>query len=227
MRSSIIIPVLNEEKAIEGCLEQFRDAEGIETIVVDGGSCDRTREAVEAYGFARFVRSPRPGLGFQMNRGAKAASGDVLLFLHADTFLPADGLRMIRCSLRNPKAVGGRFRLGFSEATRAFRLIVVFSTLRSRYLRITYGDQGIYVRRSVFERVGGFPLLRIFGDSEFCSTVSELGRFVLLGAEVRTSTRRWRSDGIFRTVIWMWILRLLYLCSVPNDRLCRLYRDVR
>ncbi len=227
LRISVIIPVVNEEASIGACLEQFRDADGVEVTVVDGGSSDGTQAVVAAYDFARWLTPSRPGRALQMNCGAEASSGDVLLFLHADTTLPEGGLRMIAQSLADPKVVGGRFRLGLSEDRWAFRVIASLSTLRSRCLGISYGDQGIYVWRSVFQRVGGFPLLQIFEDSEFCSAVSRLGRFVMVDARVCSSTRRWRRWGIFQTVIWMWALRVLYACSVSDARLSRWYRHVR
>ncbi len=224
---SVIIPVFNEATTVSACLDQFRGLEGTEVVVVDGGSTDRTKELVETSEVARWVSSPQTGRGPQMNTGVQSTSGDVLLFLHADTSLPDGWRRMILDSLSDPEVVGGRFRLGLTEDSLSYRLIATASTLRSRYLRITYGDQGIYVRRSVFEHVGGFPPVQIFEDSEFCSRVSKMGRFVMLNARVRSSTRRWRRWGVFRTVIWMWLFRVLYLCSVSDARLSRWYRDVR
>ncbi len=227
MQISVIIPVVNEAEAIAGCLAQFRGQRNVEVIVVDGGSRDGTQDRTRAAGVARLVTSPKSGRSVQLNRGAKLASGDVLLFLHADTLLPDGAARMIRESLRDPGVAGGSFRMGLSEDTWMFRTIAFLSTMRSRYLGITYGDQGIYVRRAVFERVAGFPEVALFEDSEFCAAVRKLGRFVLLDGSVRTSTRRWRRWGVVPTILRMWMLRILYLCSVSDKRLCRLYRDVR
>ena len=210
-----------------GCLGQFRGQRNLEVIVVDGGSRDGTRDRARATGIARLVTSPRSGRSAQLNRGASVASGDVLLFLHADTLLPDGAIRMIRKSLEDPDVAGGSFRLGLSEDTWTFRTIAFLATMRSRYLGVTYGDQGIYVRRAVFDRVAGFPEVALFEDSEFCAAVRKLGRFVLLDGSVRTSTRRWRRWGVATTILWMWTLRILYLCSVSDKRLCRLYRDVR
>ena len=227
LQVSVIIPVVNEAGAIDRCLAQFRGQRNVEVIVVDGGSCDGTRERVRATGTVRLVTSPRSSRSVQMNRGARSSTGDVLLFLHADTYLPAGGIRMILESLEKPDVVGGRFRMGLSEDTWIFRAIALLSTMRSRYLRVTYGDQGIYVRRCVFDRVAGFPDVALFEDSEFCAAVSKLGRFVLLDGSVLTSTRRWRRWGVVTSVIWMWTIRILYLCSVSDKWLSRLYRDVR
>lgn len=224
MQISVIIPVLNEEAVIGACLAQFCGVEDVELIVVDGGSTDDTQEVVEALGRAQWVQVGKAGRALQMNAGVERATGDVFLFLHADTFLPSDGLMLIRDSLRVFGVVGGRFRLGLSEETIGFRLVAFFSTLRSRYLGITYGDQGIYVRREIFNAVGGFPPLQLFEDSEFCARVARIGKFVMLNARVCSSTRRWRKWGFVRTVVEMWVLRLLYACSVSDVTLSRWYR---
>jgi rSAM/selenodomain-associated transferase 2 len=223
-RISVIIPVLNEEGTIGRCLDQFRDTRGVEVIVVDGGSTDRTREVTAGHGFVRWIVSSHTGRAPQMNLGAGTATGEVLLFLHSDTVLPGRAIPMILLSLEDPEVVGGRFRLGLSEETGAFRWIAALSTLRSRYLGITYGDQAIYVRRKAFEDVGGFPPLQLFEDSEFCTALARTGRFVMLDAAARSSTRRWRRWGIARTVAWMWALRLLYSLGVSDRRLVRWYR---
>jgi len=221
---SVIIPVLNEEAVIGACLAQFCGVEDVELIVVDGGSTDSTKKMVEARGGAQWVQVGKAGRALQMNAGAECATGDVFLFLHADTFLPSGGLMLIRDSLRVSGVVGGRFRLGLSEKTIGFRLVAFLSTLRSRYLGITYGDQGIYVRRETFLAVGGFPSLQLFEDSEFCSRVACAGKFVMLKAQVCSSTRRWRKWGFVRTVVEMWVLRILYTFSVSDITLSRWYR---
>ncbi|MDA0746263.1 MAG: TIGR04283 family arsenosugar biosynthesis glycosyltransferase [bacterium] len=227
MKINVIIPAYNEAETIGYCLRQFCRKEGVEVVVVDGGSSDGMRQVVEDSGVARWVLSPQKGRAFQMNYGAQVTRGEILLFLHADTFLPESGLGLIREVMRQPQVVGGRFPLKLSEGTPVFRLISFLSTLRSQYLGITYGDQGIFARRSVFEAVRGFPDLQIFEDSEFCSALSRKGRFVMLDEPVCSSTRRWKRGGVFRTVLWMWVLRLLFTCSVSDVRLNRWYRDVR
>ena len=221
----MIIPVLNEEAVIGACLAQFCGVEDVELIVVDGGSKDETQKVVKAGGRAQWLQVGKAGRALQMNAGAERATGDVLLFLHADTFLPSDGLMLIRNSLRVSGVVGGRFQLGLSEMTIGFRLVAFLSTLRSRYLGITYGDQGIYVRREAFNVVGGFPSLQLFEDSEFCSRVARVGKFVMLNAQVCSSTRRWREWGFVRTVLEMWVLRILYTFSVSDVTLSRWYKN--
>jgi hypothetical protein len=129
--------------------------------------------------------------------------------------------------MKGEDVLGGRFRLGLAETGIGFQLIAYLSTLRSKYLGITYGDQGIFARRGVFDAVGGYPALHLFEDSEFCSLVAQRGKFVMLPAQVCSSTRRWRKWGVVKTVIWMWLLRMLFTCGVSDKTLSRWYRTVR
>ncbi len=227
MQISVIIPVLNEVASIQKCLDQFGKEDSIDVVVVDGGSTDGTPDLVFAAGIGRCVFSPTKGRASQMNWGAQHAVGDVLLFLHADTFLPPNGLSLIRDTMANQHVVGGRFELGLAEAGMGFRWIAYLSTLRSKLLGITYGDQGIFVRRDVFRSVGGYPMRDLFEDSEFCNVVKKCGKFVMLPAQVCSSTRRWRKWGVVRTVIWMWLLRVMFVCGVSDKTLSRWYRSVR
>lgn len=222
----MIIPVLNESGTIRDCLDQFEGDDCVEVIVVDGGSTDDTASIVSSAGVS-LIEAPQPGRSVQMNAGADQAHGSILLFLHADCRLPSTWRSDVRSLMASRDVVGGRFRLGISERTLSFRLIAFFSTLRSRFLGITYGDQAIFVRRSVFDEVGGFPQRMIFEDSEFCDAVSRLGRFEMARTAVISSSRRWRAWGVWRTVVRMWVLRLMYACSVSDERLVGMYRNVR
>lgn len=227
MQISVIIPVLNEAASIQKCLEQFHEEDAIDVVVVDGGSTDGTPDIVASSGIGRCVLSAQKGRASQMNFGAQQTVGDVFLFLHADTFLPSNGLSLIREVMAYDGVVGGRFELGLAETGFGFRLIAILSTLRSKFLGITYGDQGIFVKRDTFQAVGGYPALELFEDSEFCNAVKSCGRFVMLPAQVCSSTRRWRKWGVVRTVIWMWLLRVLFVCGISDQTLSRWYRAVR
>jgi len=224
---SVIIPVLNEVASIQKCLEQFHQEDLIDVVVVDGGSTDGTPDVVASSMIGQCVLSPKPGRAAQMNFGAEKAVGDVFLFLHADTFLPPNGLALIREVVAKQNVVGGRFELGLAETRLGFRLIAYLSTLRSKFLGITYGDQGIFVRRDIFQAVGGYPALELFEDSEFCNAVKSRGKFVMLPAQVCSSTRRWQKWGVVRTVIWMWVLRVLFVCGISDKTLSQWYRAVR
>jgi len=225
-RLSVIVPVLNEEAAIIGCLESLREPPELEVLVVDGGSSDRTRERAMEAGVGRLLQSPTAGRAAQMNHAAGEAAGEILLFLHADTRLPEGWVDEV-CGAVAGGAVGGRFRLGFDDSSPAFRLIGIMSTWRSRFLGITYGDQAIFATRSAFDGVGGFPERRIFEDSEFSDAISTFGRFDLLNEAVITSARRWRERGPLRTVLRMWCLRILYTLGLPDQTLSQWYADVR
>lgn len=224
---TVIIPALDESEVIGDCLKQFEGLAGVEVLVVDGGSQDATPRLVREANVGELLTSDLQGRSYQMNTGASHARGSILLFLHADCLLPQSWLSDVRAALSDNEVLGGRFRLGISEHTLSFRLIAFFSTLRSRLLGITYGDQAIFVRNRVFEDVGGFPPRLIFEDSELCDDLVRKGRFVLTDSVVISSSRRWRECGVLWTVLRMWFLRLLYCLSVSDERLNRLYRNVR
>ena len=225
MRLSIIIPVLNEERTIAATLADLDRVEAAEVIVVDGGSTDRTAESVRATS-ARLVVSPR-GRAAQMNAGARQAAGDVLLFLHADTKLPAGASRDIRECMADPCCVGGRFDIRLDSTRPLLRLVGRMISLRSRLTRVATGDQAIFVRRAVFERLGGFPEIPLMEDVAFSRALKKAGRIACLRARVTSSARRWEQHGAVRTILLMWVLKLLYLAGVPPTRLKRLYGEAR
>lgn len=225
MRLSIIIPVLNEERTIAAALADLDRAEAGEVIVVDGGSTDRTAAIVRATS-ARLVASPR-GRAAQMNAGAREAAGDVLLFLHADTKLPAGASRDIRECMADTRCVGGRFDIRLDSPRPLLRLVGRMISLRSRLTRVATGDQAIFARRAVFERLGGFPEIPLMEDVAFSRALKKAGRVACLRARVTSSARRWEKHGAVRTILLMWALKLLYLAGVPPARLKRLYGDAR
>jgi rSAM/selenodomain-associated transferase 2 len=225
MRLSIIIPVLNEEKTIAPTLEHLKPLMPDEIIVVDGGSTDRTREIVSSLN-ATLLPSP-PERSRQMNHGAKAATGDILLFLHADTLLPASALPEIRSALEDLQYIGGRFDVSLDHKGVVFKLIGSLISLRSRLTRVATGDQAIFVRRRIFEEMGGFPDIPIMEDIAFSRALKKKGRIACLRSRVLTSARRWEQEGVWRTILKMWLLRFLFLMGISPVRLKQFYADAR
>jgi rSAM/selenodomain-associated transferase 2 len=225
MRISVICPVLNEEKTIGDTLEALLPLKPDELIVVDGRSSDGTREICRKRG-VEILTAPR-GRAAQMNCGAAHAGGDVLLFLHADTRLPPTAFSDIRRALRDPRCVGGRFDVRLDGDHWMLRVIGAMISLRSRLSKVGTGDQGIFVRRSLFEEMGGFPEIPLMEDIAFCRALKRLGVVACLKSKVITSARRWESDGVWRTIFRMWTLKSLYLLGVSPQRLKQFYDDAR
>jgi len=196
-RISVVIPTLNEAGDLPGTLACLAGSDDVETIVVDGGSHDGTPEIARRAG-CRVLQSP-PGRALQLNTGADAASGELLLFLHADTRLPIGFASAVRSTLGRPGVVGGAFRLRIDAPGWPLRVIERTVTVRSRLLQMPYGDQGVFVRAAAFHRIGGFPLLPIMDDFEFIRRLRRHGRIRTVGLSATTSARRWRRLGPWRT----------------------------
>ena len=225
MRITVVIPVLNEEKVIAATLAALMASAPDEVIVVDGGSKDRTRAIIEQTG-APLLSSPR-GRARQMNRGAKEANGDVILFLHADTLLPPSAMEDIRAALSDSECIGGRFDVELEGDHWALKWIGMMISLRSRVTKVATGDQAIFVRRKVFEEVGGFPDIPLMEDIAFCQMLRKNGRLACLKSRVVTSARRWETEGVWRTILKMWTLKLLFLAGISPFRLKQFYGDAR
>ncbi|RJP25315.1 MAG: glycosyltransferase [Deltaproteobacteria bacterium] len=215
---SVVIPTLDEEAALPGTIRSCREAGECELVVADGGSADRTLEI--ARGTADAVVSAPRGRALQMNAGAAAARGGVLLFLHADTLLPPGGLADVSAALEDPSVVGGAFRveLAASPETSAYvraalRIAGGGINLRSRLTRSYTGDQAIFLRAAAFGEIGGFPRIPLMEDVELSRRMTRIGKTVLLAPCVRPSGRRWEEWGPAGTIALMWRLRVAYLCG--------------
>jgi rSAM/selenodomain-associated transferase 2 len=227
MTISVIIPTLNEEETIRATLDRLSHPDFSQVLVVDGGSRDGTLRAVAAAAPTAKVLTSPMGRARQMNAGAAAATGDVLLFLHADTLLPATAAEDIQAAFGDSDVVGGRFDARLDHDRGIFWVICRMMSWRSRLTGIATGDQAIFVRRTVFEGIGGFPDIPIMEDIAFSARLKQAGRVAALRSCVVTSARRWERQGPVPTILLMWWLRLLFFLGVKPDRLKRLYVDVR
>ena len=229
MTIALIIPVLNEQDTLPRLLTNVRGMGFQEIIVVDGGSQDRTRESVQPFldpaspEGVQWIPSAR-GRAVQMNAGAANARADVLVFLHADTDLPDSAVRTIRQAMADASCVGGRFDVRFPVDTGWAWVISRMMNLRSRWSGICTGDQTLFVRRSIFERLGGFAPIPLMEDIEFSRRLKKTGRVIALREHVTTSFRRWERGGPLRTILRMWTLRFLYW-SGCNPKTLRQYYD--
>tara|TARA_B100001971_G_C18126326_1_gene502262 strand:- start:82 stop:768 length:687 start_codon:yes stop_codon:yes gene_type:complete len=225
---SVIIPTLNEESTIAQTLECLytlaHDGITLEVLVVDGGSQDRTQALVRDR--ARVLISA-PSRAGQMNAGAREATGNVLLFLHADTLLPETALQDIRVALSDPAIVGGRFDARTDHDTGLLWIVCRLVSLRSRITRIATGDQAIFVRRDVFHSMGGYADIPLMEDVELTRRLKARGTIAMLRSCVITSARRWQTDGILYTIFLMWTFRFLFFVGVNPFRLKQLYKDIR
>jgi rSAM/selenodomain-associated transferase 2 len=216
-RISIVIPAYNEATAIGAVIDRAAAGAPREIIVADGGSSDDTAAVAEARG-ARVVRSD-PGRGRQMNRAVAAASGEVLLFLHADTLLPAGFEEHVVRVLDRAGVCAGAFRLAIDGPHRALRVIERAINWRSRVLDMPYGDQAIFVKAATFRRAGGFPDAAAMEDFELVRRLRRLGRIAIAPAAVVTSARRWRRYGVWRTTALNQACVAAYLLGVSPDRI--------
>lgn len=218
---SVVIPTLNEAGGIAEVVRRAREPGVGEVIVVDGGSTDSTRALAQT--LADVVCSAPRGRARQMNEGAARAGGEILLFLHADTLLPTGFAAAVTAACSCAGVVGGRFDLDLFPSTPVLRLTATLINWRSRLSRIATGDQAIFVRREVFERLGGYPDIPLMEDVELSRRLKRAGRLVCLRHRVTTSSRRWQTHGVVRTILLMWRLRVLYWAGVSPERLSRMY----
>ena len=221
---SVIMPVLNEAKILEKTLSRLQpELKSHELIVVDGGSTDDSVGIAGKYG--RVITSER-GRAKQLNAGAAAATGDIIIFLHADIWLESGALAAIGTALSSGY-VGGGFRQKIDGKCFLYRLIEIAGNMRGKYLKVFYGDSGIFLTRTDFEKIGGFPDVPILEEMEFSRDLRRLGKTTLLTPYIHISARRWEARGIVRTTLNNWFITLLYFFGVSPGKLAKLYRHIR
>ena len=220
---SVIVPTLNEARVLYGTLESLREIRrrGHEIVLVDGGSMDATLDCARPH-VDQIVFAKR-GRARQMNAGAAHASGDVLLFLHADTRLPKLADVGVLLELARTGRNWGRFDVSLTGMHPLFRVIERMMSLRSRLTGIATGDQAIFVERRLFESVGGFPDIPLMEDVALSHALRQHGRPVCLWHRVQTSSRRWEENGIARTVLTMWYARAAFALGADPEALARAY----
>lgn len=227
MTVSFIIPTLNEETVIQKTLDclQAERANGHEIVLVDGGSQDQTIPLAREY--VDHIIQSAAGRSVQMNRGATASQGDILCFLHADTLAPIDCAAVIEEAVTKTGRPWGRFDVRLSGSHSPLRVIETMINFRSRLSGIATGDQGIFVMRTFFEQIGGFPLMPLMEDIQFSKQAKAHSRPVCLSQRLVTSSRRWEQNGIFKTVWLMWRLRLAFYLGADPHQLAQRYRNTR
>ena len=221
---SVIIPILNEAKILEKTLSELQSELGEnELIVVDGGSTDGSVHIAEKYGK---VITSEPGRAKQLNRGAASATGDILVFLHADIRLEPGALASVADALASG-CVGGGFLQKIDGAHFLYRAIEITANIRGKYLKVFYGDSGIFLKRVDFEKIGGFPEIPILEEMEFSKALRRLGKTTLVTPRIHISARRWEAKGIVRTTLNNWLITLLYFLKFSPEQLAKLYRHIR
>jgi len=221
LKVSIIVPTLNEELVLEKTLTQFQQLSPHELIVSDGGSDDDTRNI--AGRFSHRVITGSAGRALQMNVGADEATGDILLFLHADSRIEPESYRKMLQCMQNPKWIGGAFKLCIESGKWSLKLIALLANIRSKYFGLAYGDQGFFVRKEVFKDMNGFSPLPICEDLDFYYRLRKKGSVILLKEKAHTSPRRWINEGIFFTTARNFFIAVLFGLGFPPHILTKWY----
>ncbi|MBE9223990.1 TIGR04283 family arsenosugar biosynthesis glycosyltransferase [Phormidium sp. LEGE 05292] len=225
IKISVIIPVLNEAKVIKNILLNLQNYSELEVIVVDGGSEDETFAIAESFG-CKVLSSPR-GRSIQMNAGAAIATGNILLFLHGDTILPANFPQMVLAATQKPGVVGGAFELAIDAKIRGIRLVEKMVNWRSHFFSLPYGDQAIFIKAEIFQKIGCFPIQPIMEDFVFIRKLKKIGKIAIISPPVITSGRRWQQLGIIKTTLINQLMILGYYLGVPPEKLASFYRKNR
>lgn len=221
MSISIIIPVYNEEDRIGPCLDSLAGYLNLEILVVDGGSSDQTIREIKRRGHSPVVSDP--GRGIQQDTGARAASGDFFLFLHCDTRLPLDFSHHVQEILSRPRVAAGAFQLAINAHGAGYRIIEYCANLRSRTLRMPYGDQALFMKKETYFAAGGFQNQPIMEELVLLSRLKKLGRIAIAPSYATTSARRWQQHGIMKTTIINQLMLTGWAMGVFPERLARWY----
>jgi rSAM/selenodomain-associated transferase 2 len=224
---SIIVPVLDEAEGINSIIAHLRALNRdntAEIIVVDGDPQGGTINAIRDAGVVKIISGK--GRARQMNSGASLASGDILLFLHADTLLPNNALATIAVAMSDGRFVAGAFDLGINTDRPIFRITEKYVFLRTRLTRVPFGDQAIFIRRAYFEKIGGYQDIPLMEDVEIMGRIRKRGgRICIIPAKVLTSPRRWEKEGILFCTFRNWTIQMLYALGVPPEQLQKLYQE--
>lgn len=224
---SIILPVFREEEGIREIIAHLRgldNGSAAEIIVVDADPGRGTIGLISDSGVV--TATSAPGRAVQMNHGASLAAGDVLLFLHADTFLPHDALARVRACMEDRRFAAGAFDLGIRSDRKIFRITERYVALRTRTTRVPFGDQAIFMRRDYFQSIGGYRPIPLMEDVELMTRIRKRGdRICLIPEKVMTSARRWEREGVLYSTLRNWMLQALYVLGVPPERLAQWYRS--
>jgi len=225
---SIILPVLNEAGTINESIAHLRGIDRgnfAEIIVVDGDPEGSTIRAIQAEGIRPALSAK--GRARQMNHGAGLASGDILLFLHADTELPRNAFPLIAAAMKDSRSVAGAFDLGMKSDKRIFRVTEKYVFFRTRLTRVPFGDQAIFMRRSFFEELGGYRDIPVMEDVEIMKRVRKRGdNIIIIPEQVMTSVRRYEQEGVVSCTLRNWMLQILYALGVSPERLENFYRSL-